>query len=335
MDDSIETHPDLMNPDWQKHAERDAWLGSKQERKQFKKQQKRTRRPRNGRRWGLIAFFAILAVTTAVVVYLGRTPHDDAYTPPTTVNPTSVAQVAHIDLAHPYAHTPAELWKKGSDGITAPAAAPIGTFKADAVADAYAKVKQAVIGARLDPVVLVQHDTKGYLALFAPDMQDTMRPVLATPRKGDGTPNFASYVNEVADGYHLLEDGTRSMGTITARAGERPGELVLDVKYVIAYAFDNVHPEQLTDPEEIVSFFRSDESYIVRAGSGFAKSSHGLWLQSGDGAFSSGGCDAAKQGLLAPGYANANITGTGDGSEEGPGYYDPQYPVPNLDTCPK
>ncbi|MEU4670845.1 hypothetical protein AB0F91_23400 [Amycolatopsis sp. NPDC023774] len=40
-DDRIETHPDLVDPNWRKHAELDAWLGAK---KEMKKRRKRERR---------------------------------------------------------------------------------------------------------------------------------------------------------------------------------------------------------------------------------------------------------------------------------------------------
>ena len=323
-----------MNPDWQKYAEKDAWLGAKQDRK--RRTRVKTARRGNGRKWGLVAFVAILAATTAVVVVLGRDSRAGSSAAPTAVNPTSVAAIAHVDLARPYANTPADVWKKGLEGITSPAPAAVGKFKADAVAAAYEKVRQAISAARLDPAVLYQHDTKNYVAVFAPDMQDYMRPVIASKPKNDGTPDFSSYVTEVADGYHLLDQGPRTFGTLTARAGEKPGELIVEAKIVIAYAFDNVHPEGLTHPGEIVSFQRTDESYLIRSGTSFAKTSVGLWLTSGDTALSSGGCEAAKQGFLAPGYTNANLTATGpDVDKEGPGYYDPQYAVPNLDTCPK
>lgn len=325
----LDSHPDLMDPEWRKHARTDAWLGAKKDRKQLRKQQKRgPRKP--GRRWWLLGVFvAILTVTTAGIVLAGRRP--PARDPiPETPNPTQVAQYAHVDLARPYANTPAQDWPKGIDGITSPAAAAVGPFKAEAVADAYAKTRQAIAAANLDPAVLLAHDPKAYLALFAPDQRDQLAPRLAKkPSKDDG--GFDSYLTEIADGYHLLDAGPRTFGTLTAHTG-KPGELVVDAKYVIAYAFDNVHPESLTSPNEIVSFLRADETYVVVTGSGVAKTSRGLWLDGGQSALSSVGCAAAKEGFLAPGYANPP-TGPSTGDQDAPGYYDPKYPVPNLDGC--
>jgi hypothetical protein len=328
-DNLLDSHPDLMDPDWRKHARTDAWLGAKKDRKQFRKQQKRARRKPRGRWWVLAVFVAILAVTTAAIVLVGRRPAQDPAPP----DPTSVPDVAPVDLARPYAHTPADVWPKGLDGITAPAAAAVGAVKAEAVAGAYAKVKQAISAAHLDPAVLTGHDTKAYAALFAPDNREQIVPELAKKRtKDDG--GFAAYVTEIADGYHLLDAGPRTFGTLAAHPGAKAGELVVDAKYVVAYAFDNVHPEGLTSPAEIVSFLRVDETYVLRSGKNFAKSSYGLWLEGGQSAFSAVGCAAAKDGYLAPGYANpASGPGTG-ADQDAPGYYDPKYPVPNLDGCP-
>ncbi|MEV4054721.1 hypothetical protein AB0J55_26290 [Amycolatopsis sp. NPDC049688] len=327
-DNLLDSHPDLMDPDWRKHAQTDAWLGAKKDRKQFRRQQKRAARGPRRRWWVFAVFVLILAVTTAAIVLVGRHPAQEAAPP----NPTSVPDVAPVDLARPYAHTPADTWPKGLDGITSPAAAAIGSFKADAVADAYAKVRQAIAAANLDPAVLYRHDTSAYLAAFAPDQREQLAPRLAEKPSKDG--GFDAYVTEIADGYHLLDAGPRTFGTLTARAGDKPGELAVEAKYVIAYAFDSPHPKSLSSPNEIVSFLRVDETYAVVTGSRVAKSSVGLWLDGGQSALSSVGCAAAKEGYLAPGYANPPSATPATGDQDAPGYYDPKYPVPTLDGCP-
>lgn len=331
-DDLLETHPDLMDPEWRKHARIDAWLGAKSDRKKFRKQQKRARRnapsPGRGRRWGLIAFVLILAVTTVAIVLVGRR----APTPDAAPNPTRVPQYARVDLARPYANTPADTWPKGLDGITSPAPAAVGAFKADAVADAYAKVRQVIATSRLDPAVLYQHDPKAYLALFAMDARGAISTDLERKPSQQGRADVSSYLTEIADGHHLLDRGPRSFGGLTARAGERPGELIVDAKFSIAYAFDAAQPERLSSPAEIVSFLRADESYVIRRGTGFAHGD-GLWLHGGASAYSSVGCAAAKEGYLAPGYANPPALPNSGGHQDAPGYYDPKYPVPTLDGC--
>ncbi|HET6711169.1 hypothetical protein [Amycolatopsis sp.] len=322
-DNLLDSHPDLMDPDWRRHAQKDAWLGSKKDRKQFRKQQKRAARGPRRRWWIFAVLLLILAVTTTAMVLAGRRPAQDAAPP----DPTSVPDVAPVDLARPYAHTPADVWPKGIDGITAPAPAAVGAFKADAVAAAYAKVKQVITAAHLDPAVLTGHDAKAYAALFAPDDRDQLLPELAEK------PGFAAYVTEIADGHHLLDAGPRTFGTLTARAGAKPGELVVEAKYTVAYAFDHAHPKELMSPAEIVTFERRDETYVVRSGPSFAKSTHGLWIDDTSIAFSSVGCAAAKEGYLAPGYANPRSLTPPTGERDAPGYYDPKYPVPTLDDC--
>ncbi|MEU4251157.1 hypothetical protein AB0F15_27485 [Amycolatopsis sp. NPDC026612] len=338
-DDLFGSHPDLMDPEWRKHAQTDAWLGTEKDRKKFRKQQRRGGRQPRGRWWGFAAFLAVLAVTTTLIVLAGRRPAQDTAAPdPAPVpavaapNPTSVAAVAPVDLARPYAHTPADIWPKGMDGITSPAAAAVGAFKAAAVADAYAKVRQAIAAANLDPALLYRHDPAGFLAQFAPDDRAQLAPRLTKkPSKGDE--GFDAYVTEIADGYHLLDAGPRTFGTLTAHAGDKPGELAVDAKYVVAYAFDNAQPQALTSPNEIVSFLRVDETYVVATGSGLAKSSRGLWIDGGQSALWSVGCAAAKEGYLAPGYANPPTGAPGAVDQDAPGYYDPKYPVPTLDDC--
>ncbi|MDT8914547.1 hypothetical protein [Amycolatopsis sp. PS_44_ISF1] len=76
-DDRIETHPDLIDPNWQKHAELDAWLGAK---KELKKRRKRERRsgagspvrygaPAAPSRWpGLIAVAGLVVLLVAAIV---------------------------------------------------------------------------------------------------------------------------------------------------------------------------------------------------------------------------------------------------------------------------
>ncbi|ATY16637.1 hypothetical protein CU254_26970 [Amycolatopsis sp. AA4] len=75
-DDRMETHPDLMDPEWRKHAQRDAWLGAK---KDLKKRRKHERRnapsPVYGRggaapsRWpGIAAIVGLVLLLAAAVV---------------------------------------------------------------------------------------------------------------------------------------------------------------------------------------------------------------------------------------------------------------------------
>jgi hypothetical protein len=70
-DRRLETHPDLMNPDWQKYAARDAWLGAK---KDLKKRRKRDRRaggyqqPGQSRWPGVLALLIVVGLVAAAII---------------------------------------------------------------------------------------------------------------------------------------------------------------------------------------------------------------------------------------------------------------------------
>ncbi|MET8997414.1 hypothetical protein [Amycolatopsis sp. Hca4] len=70
-DRRLETHPDLMNPDWQKYAARDAWLGAK---KDLKKRRRRERRaggyqqPGQSRWPGVLALLIVVGLVAAAII---------------------------------------------------------------------------------------------------------------------------------------------------------------------------------------------------------------------------------------------------------------------------
>ncbi|OXM47561.1 hypothetical protein [Amycolatopsis alba] len=72
-DRRIETHPDLVDPNWQKHAELDAWLGAKKElKKKRRKQQKAAsgggyRAPGSSRWPGIAALIGLVVLVAAAV----------------------------------------------------------------------------------------------------------------------------------------------------------------------------------------------------------------------------------------------------------------------------
>jgi hypothetical protein len=70
-DRRLETHPDLMNPDWQQHAERDAWLGAKKELKKRRKRERRTggsHQPGSSRWPGVLALLLVVGLVVAAIV---------------------------------------------------------------------------------------------------------------------------------------------------------------------------------------------------------------------------------------------------------------------------
>ncbi|WP_410658140.1 hypothetical protein [Amycolatopsis sp. lyj-112] len=75
-DRRIETHPDLIDPNWQKHAEVDAWLGAKKELKKKRRKQRKAagasggyREPGSARWPGIAAIVGLVVlIVTAVTV---------------------------------------------------------------------------------------------------------------------------------------------------------------------------------------------------------------------------------------------------------------------------
>lgn len=104
-DDRIETHPDLIDPEWRKHAELDAWLGAK---KELKKRRRRERRapagygygvPARPSRWpGTLAIAGLILLLAAAVIVHQIQGHG--------VNENSIEYVFGV-AAHLFTGTPA------------------------------------------------------------------------------------------------------------------------------------------------------------------------------------------------------------------------------------
>ena len=67
-DRRLETHPDLMNPDWQKYAERDAWLGAKKDLKKRRKREGRVQQPGHSRWPGVLALLIVVGLVAAAII---------------------------------------------------------------------------------------------------------------------------------------------------------------------------------------------------------------------------------------------------------------------------
>ncbi|HJQ47431.1 MAG TPA: hypothetical protein VJ870_14120 [Amycolatopsis sp.] len=312
--DGLEDHPELMDPDWQRHAEKEAWTGLRATR----------RRRRRATRVVVPLTVLVILAGAGYGLYRWGKASSDQYTgdisavTPTTTAPTDLAVYAKVDLDHPFNDTPAQNWAEGIAGLTAPPTAKVGTFTAQQTATAVDEVKQAINVAALDPATLVNHQTDKYLALFAPDDRDQLRPDVADPDHSRATVTF------LADGYHLLPAAPRINGVITLRSGER-GELLLHVSYVVAYAFDPGNGA-ISGPSDFVAFQRFDSDYAMRTAPPFTKASAGLWLDGWSGYTYSMACDAAKKGYLTPSYSEHDFTGQNPSVT--PGVFDPNQPAP-------
>ncbi|QWF83619.1 hypothetical protein [Amycolatopsis sp. CA-230715] len=322
----IETHPDLMDPDWQKHAEREAWTEVRRSRRRRNLKRMKPRTPRKPglrtRSW-LVGGLVAVALVGIAVVLVQRSAN-----PSPSTSRNALPDRANVDLKAPFANTPADAWRDGVAGFTAPAPVAIGGFSAKEVGDAYERVKQAIAASDLDRRMLEGHDPSAYLALLAPNEAKRTKEVL------DGTdPRLASaFVVRVADGFHLLPTGPRLTGKLSARQGDDPGELIVHTAYVVAYAFDAPNPDSLTGPGDHVAFHKVDGNYHLRKGGRYQAADQGLAPGESQGETYSMACGASDKGLLAPVYSETRAYDALPGTDE-TNVFDPDKPVDGVDTC--
>ncbi|HEX4224758.1 MAG TPA: hypothetical protein VHZ97_20485, partial [Pseudonocardiaceae bacterium] len=185
-DESIDTHPDLIDPEWNARAERDARKAVKRSSLLRRRTHPAEPKPkRSGRSWfglnnrSLSAVFGLLIVVGLFVLVNrvsgeneGAAPSPQGAIPVGTVGPAPTPtsrEHGQLDLNAPFANTPAAGWADGANGIQPPAAAALGKWSAKTVAAAEASVKQTLVAAHLDPAMLVNHDPTTYLAGLAPN----------------------------------------------------------------------------------------------------------------------------------------------------------------------
>ncbi|MFD7653251.1 hypothetical protein ACFV4N_04645 [Actinosynnema sp. NPDC059797] len=288
----IEDHPDLRGDGWAREAVRRA-------ERQARVRRLRSWRPRGQVLGGLA--IAVAAVLLAWAVFATRPGEPDAFDPD-----------------EPFARTTAADWADGADGVVAPEAGPVGGFTAEQVADAYARVRQAVVTARLDRRVVADHDLEPLFALFAPDLRDSLRTLFDGRNDGE-----AALVATRADpGSRLAEAEPKVRGEMVAEAGPA-GELVVRTDYTIAYAFDPDRPEAVRGPLDAVAVARFQVRYAVRSGSPGVE---GLWADESVGTLHSIACSAAKRGYLAPALAEPGLPAGLD--------FDVAVPASPTDGCP-
>ncbi|WP_020658286.1 hypothetical protein [Amycolatopsis benzoatilytica] len=321
----IEKHPDLMNPEWQKHAEREAWIGARQDR-------------RRGRSRKAATIAAVVVVAAAAVgVYLWTRPAGDqsaaspvpagslaavpsTATPSTAApGPTDLPTAASVDLSRPFDNTPAQNWREGIDGLAIPPAAKTGPFSAKQVEQAQQQVKQAIVLAHFDNGIHESHNADALVQLFAPNARTDIQA------------HAVSYAVFFPEGYHLLPAPPRMNGKMTVRPGDE-GELVVHVSYVVAYAFDpGTHTYH--GPADLDPFVRVDQDYVLRIGSGWEPGDRGLWFDKGGSYFTSIACRQPDDGILAPAFSDPTYDAPPISAQ--PGEFDPDKPLPTKGNCGK
>lgn len=330
-DQLFQNHPDLIDPIWErKVAELD-----KAARRQLRRQRGSQRRSRPTRR-GLLRPGPLLLAVVVVLGGLLLAKHPWYTSPrfPTaattnpfapTATPTQQA-VAPLELSQPFTNTPAAGWSDGAAGIVPPVAKPVGHYSAGQVGAAYGQVRQILVAAHLDPRVLVEHDTSGYLARFAPDTQASLRKVLSNP----ATPDDGGAITLLAKGFQLLSVPVKVNGSMSVSVGAH-GYLTVHTNYVFAYPFAPADPSQITESAQIVAVLHVAEDFDVVGAQGPA-AGRGVYQDSVQAYYASMACTPSKHGLLAPAYSEPDLN-VPNGQDNQDQYYAPAHALTIPDTC--
>ncbi|WP_414940585.1 hypothetical protein [Amycolatopsis sp. cmx-11-51] len=319
-DRRLATPPDLMDPEWRKHADVDDWLGAKKDIRQ--------RASRRGFRVspGPVLVLALIALVAAAVVghqVRGSGVND---VPGFGQAPRAVPLSGGVDLNRPYDRTPAANWAEGLAGITVPPGQAVGGFTAKEVDAAYRTVTEAIAAARLSSRALQNKDGSELLALLAPNERARLEPALTSAL----TVEKGRYLTLIGPN-RLLQVRPRMTGSLTAKPGDE-GELIVHASYTTAYAFD-AFPSEARTPADIVPFIREEQDYVIRKAPPFAKADAGLGFGEGSGYHSNMACDAIKTGILAPQYADKSKPVDGAIAVDEADTYDPTKPLPSTGNC--
>lgn len=344
-DESIDTHPDLTDPEWNARAEREAQKAVK--RSPVPRERKTPRqRPPMRRRFSLglnsrsISALLGLLIVAGLFVLVNRVSGENEGAPPApqgaipagTAAPATTPTTrehSQLNLNAPFADTPAAGWADGAAGITLPTAASVGKWSAKAVAAAESSVKQTLIAAHLDPAMLVTHDPSTYLASLAPNVRSDEQTRLNTPN-GRAT----GVVSQLASGYRLLSAPIKVDGSMTPGTDSATGDLVIHTNYVFAFAFDPGQAQTVSQPWQIIAIQHVAEDFTVVSGAGFHTGDKGVWPTTENGYADQIGCTEFNQGYLAPAFAdNANLNAPQD-TDDPDALYAPSHALNITNTCP-
>jgi hypothetical protein len=350
-DESIDTHPDLIDPEWNERVEREARKAVERSDVLRQPAKRDEPKPRRGRRsWfglksvgltnrGVSALLGLLIVV-GLFVLVNRVSGASEGAPPSPQGavPVGTAQAAatptgrqhsRLNLNTPFANTPAAGWSDGAAGLQAPAPVAVGKWSVQAVAAAEASVKQTLIAAHLDPAMLVDHQPTAYLADLAPNARSAEQTRLNTPNNHD-----SGSVSMLAGGFHLLPAPIKVDGSMSAGTDPRTGALVIHTNYVFAFAFDPGQARDVSEPWQIVAVQHVAEDFTVTSGSGFRGADKGVWPTTENSYVDQIGCTESNQGYLAPAFADASSIDSPRDTGDPDALYAPTHSLNIANSCP-
>ncbi|WIM93715.1 hypothetical protein ACTOB_005701 [Actinoplanes oblitus] len=289
---------------------------------------KTERKVRWGRRVRLLRHLIPLllaAVLIAAVVPAVRWALSDDDTPaarpgvPDGVTATTTTSAAPTS---PFEGTAAAHYPIGAAGITLPPAKAVTGFSAAEVAVALAKVRTALILARLDHDMIVDHRTSGFLRLLAPGAR-------ARFEKSVRDKTFTNVLTWIDPAVKLdPRNEPRVSGRVTYESvmDGRTRVLRVTTNFVWVYAFQGefAYRPLAVEHDQVDWNFVQDET--VR------RSDRGMWVGATRSYSAWVDCAAGKKGLLAP--TPKGIGGTALPDTEDPDQLaKPEHPLDIGDDC--
>jgi hypothetical protein len=271
------------------------------------------------RRWLLVILAAaVVVVLVAVGLVGGRLlgfwgPDDDPAAQPT-ASPTPTGPPS------PFAGTPAEDFAEGADGIELPQAEAVGDYTADQVAEALEQVREALIAARLDESMLVDHNPTAFLAALAPDHRPAQQRVFDEAA-------FAEFATQVAEDAQLAPEIPRVAGDLSYEAATAEGDLaVIEVtsRFVWVYAFETADDQFGGD----LVVVRDELVWVFQEGYPWTEDSQGLWLADEAAGVWGADCDTVADGELLP-----DDDPVADLTAQAEMIFDPEQPLDAAGSC--
>ncbi|WP_254909589.1 hypothetical protein, partial [Micromonospora sp. NBS 11-29] len=242
-----------------------------------------------------------------------------------TISPPSgeqaVSSASPPPATGPFDGTPAADFPAGTAGIALPRAKRTGPFTEKQVTDTLARVRKALLTARLDRAFFAAKSPERLVRQFAPDARAGLR---------DDFPHgeASSYATRLAPGARLTADQPRVKGRISYRATkDRDGIRILEVttNFVWAYAF----PTASTTPGDGVVVVHDTVVWSTPHPADVTAGSVGLWIEKADSYASNIDCAALEKGLLALGKPSFG----GPADPDPDAVFDPDKTVDLPDTC--
>ncbi|MEU0958049.1 hypothetical protein ABZ328_00975 [Micromonospora aurantiaca] len=269
----------------------------------------------------LLAFFGLVGGLGYQGFQRWREPAVEHPTVSLPVGEQASSSASPPPAAGPFDGTPAAGFPEGAAGIALPRAKRTGPFTEKQVADTLAKVRKALITARLDRTFFTAKDPERLVRQFAPDAR-------AGVRDDFPTGEASTYATRLAPGARLTADQPRVKGRISYRATkDRDGIRILEVttNFVWAYAFPTTSPT----PGDGVVVVHDTVKWSIPHPADVTTASAGLWIERADSYASNIDCAALDKGLLALGKQSFG----GPADPDPDAVFDPDKTVDLPDTC--